>query len=89
MGRTDCGAQPADQRGGRGVGRAKKVVQLMSEEQHRGTSRRLTGEPPADESTAEEEIDIAELTAAVERLLRRDLEIERERLRAGQRRWRA
>lgn len=36
-----------------------------------------------------ESIDIEELTAAVERLLRRDLEIERERQRAGQpaRRW--
>ena len=46
---------------------------------------RRTGEDEPDE----EPIDIEELTAAVERLLRRDLEIERERLRAGHpaRRW--
>ena len=46
-----------------------------------------TREPQRDgEEPAEEQVDIEELTAAVERLLRRDLEIECERLRGGKRR---
>ena len=46
-----------------------------------------TREPRRDgEEPAEEPVDIEELTAAVERLLRRDLELERERLRGGKRR---
>jgi hypothetical protein len=39
------------------------------------------GQPAEDQRAEDEEIDMDALTAAVERLLRRDLAIERERLR--------
>lgn len=40
-------------------------------------------QPPAKPPASKQAVDIAALTAAVERLLRRDLAIERERLRGG------
>ena len=43
-------------------------------------------QPEEGPSTAPGKLDLDALTAAVERLLRRDLQIERERLRGGKRR---
>lgn len=55
----------------------------MQQQREQPDGARPTGEPPA----AEESVDLEALVAAVERLLRRDLEVARERLGLGARRF--
>lgn len=59
----------------------------MSDEQAVNTTAPSPGEQPSNEGNIHADgIDMTALAAAVERLLRRDLEIERERLGIGRRR---
>lgn len=57
----------------------------MSDDMQSHAPQRLSGERLTPLSAAAEGIDMAALVAAVERLLRRDIELERERLQGAER----
>lgn len=57
----------------------------MGDNESRNASQQLQGEHDSSEPSGDDEIDMTALVAAVERLLRRDLELERERLRGAER----